>query len=175
MRNPARPQLKRTTVTGWGKRFAALSLLYTLVYFLFGYLIAWQWRETRLYYTGTTAIKPFFTHFWDLFVREDPAIVPFQVLRGALWTGLCAVIVRTMEAKRWQAALAVALTFVVLVALPLGLFPNPYMPRAVAQSHFVEIASSMLLFGGIAGWVLYESNRYRIRINTRKEAQEWTS
>jgi hypothetical protein len=47
------------------------------------------------------------------------------------------------------------LTFAVLLSLPLGLFPNPYMPPMVARSHFLEVSSSMLLFGGIAGWVMY--------------------
>jgi hypothetical protein len=176
MKRPAQPQTDRTTVTEWGKRFIALSLLYAVIYFLFGYFVAWQWQETRLYYTGTTSIKPFFTHFWDLFVREDPAIIPFQLLRGALWACLSTTIAQTMKAKRWQVALAVASTFAVHIALPIGLFPNPYMPPAVAQSHFYETASSMLLYGAIAGWVLYERNEYHIaRVGTRKEAQEWTS
>jgi hypothetical protein len=141
--------------SAWGKRFAALAVFYVVVYFAFGYFVAWQWEETRLYYSGTTAIKPFFTHFRDLFLAEDPIIVPFQLLRGALWTCLGMAIVRMMQAKRWEASLAVALTFAVLLSLPLGLFPNPYMPPMVARSHFFEVSSSMLLFGGIAGWVMY--------------------
>jgi hypothetical protein len=77
------------------------------------------------------------------------------LLRGALWTSLAITIVRMMVAKRWESSLAVALTFAVLLSLPLGLFPNPYMPPMVARSHFFEISSSMLVFGGIAGWVMY--------------------
>ena len=163
MRKPAQPQAKGgTAATGRGKRFVALALLYVVVYFLFGYFVAWQWEETRLYYTGKAAIKPFFTHFWDLFVRGDPVILPFQVLRGALWALLSAVIVQMIEAKRWQVSLAVGLTFAVLVALPLGVFPNPYMPPMVVRSHFVEIVSSMLLFGGIAGWTLYGNKEQHV-------------
>ncbi|MCW3993579.1 MAG: hypothetical protein NWE85_03315 [Candidatus Bathyarchaeota archaeon] len=141
--------------SGWGKRFAALAVFYIVVYFMFGYFVAWQWEETRLYYSGTTAIKPFFTHFRDLFLTEDPIIIPFQLLRGALWTSLAIAIVGMMKAKRWEVSLAVALTFAVLLSLPLGLFPNPYMPAMVARSHFFEVSSSMLLFGGIAGWVMH--------------------
>ena len=66
----------------WQLRFVALSILYVLVYFLFGYFVAWQWEETRLFYSGTSAIKPFLTHFWDLLVVEDPIILPFQLLRA---------------------------------------------------------------------------------------------
>jgi hypothetical protein len=125
-----------------------------VVYFMFGYFVAWQWAETRLFYSGSTTIKPFFTHFWDLF-RTDPLIIPFQILRGALWTLLAFVIVRMMKARRWEVALAVALTFAALLSAAIGLFPNPYMPAAVRQAHFIELVSSMLVFGGIAGWVLY--------------------
>jgi hypothetical protein len=180
MGRPARRPTKGGTAAAarWDTRFVALSLLYVAVYFTFGYFVAWQWEETRLYYTGTTAIKPFFTHFWELFTQEDPAIVPFQVLRGALWTLLSAVIAQMMMgAKRWHVSLAVALTFVVLVALPLGVFPNPYMPPVVARSHFVELASSMLLFGTIAGWTMYRKEGQAVATSPakggiqRKEAQ----
>jgi hypothetical protein len=34
----------------------------------------------------------------------------------------------------------------------------------------------MLLYGAIAGWVMYERKDYHIaRVDTRKEAQQWTS
>jgi hypothetical protein len=157
MKKSVQPGEKRAAAvpSAWGKRFAALAVFYVVVYFTFGYFVAWQWEETRLYYSGTTAIKPFFTHFRDLFLTEDPIIIPFQLLRGALWTYLATAIVRMIKAKRWEASLAVALTFAVLLSLPLGLFPNPYMPPMVARSHFFEVSSSMLLFGGIAGWVMY--------------------
>ena len=160
IKKPVHPEERAAAVpTKWGKRFAALAVFYVVVYFMFGYFVAWQWEETRLYYSGTTAIKPFFAHFWDLFLAEDPIILPFQLLRGALWTGLGIAIVRMMNAKRWEASLAVALTFAVLLSLPLGLFPNPYMPPMVARSHFLEISSSMLLFGGITGWVMSSDRR----------------
>jgi hypothetical protein len=157
MKRPA--QLTKRGVTTalpqWGRRFAALAVFYVVVYFMFGYFVAWQWAETRLFYSGTTAIKPFFVHFRDLFLRDDPVIIPFQLLRGVLWSTLALAIVRIMRAGRWEAALGVALTFAALLAVPLGLFPNPYMPPMVRQAHFFEILSSMLLFGGIAGWILH--------------------
>ena len=152
-------QLEEKKVTAisidWKKCFPSLAVFYVFVYFIFGYFVAWQWQETRLFYSGTTAIKPFFTHFWDLFFVEDPIIIPFQLLRGALWTLLAIVIVRMIKAKRWETSLVVAITFAVLLSLPLGLFPNPYMPPIVAWSHFIEVSSSMLLFGGVAGWIMY--------------------
>jgi hypothetical protein len=161
MKKPAQPPEKEATgaSSGWRECLAALAVLYVVVYFVFGYFVAWLWAETRLLYSGTTAIKPFFVHFRDLFLKEDPVIIPFQLVRGALWGSLALMIVRMIRAKRWVASLAVAMIFAVLLAVPLGLFPNPYMPPPVRQARFLEILSSMLLFGGIAGWVLHSDGR----------------
>lgn len=139
-------------------RFAGLTVLYPIIYFLFGYFVAWQWEETRLFYTGTTDILPFVIHFRGLFA-SDPYIIPFQLMRGALWTALAMLIVSMMKAKRWESALAVALVFAGLLSSGIGLFPNPYMPPMVRQSHFYEILSSMLLFGGVAGGTLYRGKQ----------------
>lgn len=156
LKKPAKPEEEPLVAASsyFGKRFLAVTLIYVLIYFLFGYFVAWQWEETRLYYSGSTAIKPFLIHFRDLLFSDDPFILPFQLLRGALWALLAALIVRMMRAKRWQKSLTVAFTFAVLFSLPLGLFPNPIMPPPVARSHFIEISTSMLLFGAIAGWIL---------------------
>jgi hypothetical protein len=69
------------------------------------------------------------------------------------------LIVTMMNAKRWESALAVALVFAGLLSSGIGLFPNPYMPPVVRQSHFYELLSSMLLFGGVAGWTLYRKKQ----------------
>jgi hypothetical protein len=157
LRIPAQPIEKRTSAPlyVWGLRLAALAVSYVVVYFIFGYFVAWQWEETRLFYSGTTAIQPFLDHFRGLFISQ-PDILPFQLLRGALWSMLAFAIVHMMKGKRWEASLAVALIFAGLLSSGIGLFPNPYMPDMVRQSHFFELLSSMLLFGGIAGWVFHE-------------------
>jgi len=161
MKKSALPDEKSTSASllDWGLRLAALAVLYVIVYFLFGYFVAWQWEETRLFYSGTTAIMPFFVHFRNFFSAQSD-IIPFQLLRGALWTALAVVIVRMMKAKRWEASLAVSLIFAGLLSSGIGLFPNPYMPDIVRRSHFVELLSSMLLFGGIAGlWLSHPQKK----------------
>jgi hypothetical protein len=155
MKNPRRPEEKLPAMhlSAWIWRFAGLTVLYPIVYFLFGYYVAWQWEETRLFYTGTRDILPLVTHFRGLFA-SDSYFIPFQLMRGALWTALAMLIVNMMNAQRWESALAVALIFAGLLSSGIGLFPNPYMPPLVRQSHFYELLSSMLLFGGVAGWML---------------------
>lgn len=160
LKNSGQPGASRVAwqLSDWGWGFAILVVLYPIIYFVFGYYVAWQWEETRLFYSGTTAILPFTTHFRGLF-SSDPYIIPFQIMRGGLWAALAMLIVNMMNAKRWESALAVALIFAGILSSGIGLFPNPYMPSMVRQSHFYELMSSMLLFGGIAGWTLHRNKR----------------
>jgi len=157
-------------ISSWIWRFAGLTVLYPIVYFLFGYYVAWQWEETRLFYSGTTDILPLITHFRGAFT-SDPYFIPFQLMRGALWTAFAMLIVNMMNAKRWESALAVALIFAGLLSSGIGLFPNPYMPPMVRQSHFYELMSSMLLFGAIAGWTLHRKKQQSGQTQTAKTIQ----
>ena len=81
------------------------------------------------------------------------------------------LIVNMMKAKRWESVLAVALIFAGLLSSGIALFPNPYMPPMVRQSHFYEILSSMLLFGGVAGWTLYRRKQQSGQAQIIKQTQ----
>jgi hypothetical protein len=136
---------------GWLKRLALLAVLYVCVYFLFGYYVAWQWEGLRLFYAGTTDIKPLFNQVWDT-IAALPIIVPYQLVRAILWAGLALPVVHMMRGKPWEAWLGTGLLFGVLLASGV-IFPNPYMPAQVRQGHFFELSSSMLVFGWITAWV----------------------
>jgi hypothetical protein len=58
-----------------------------------------------------------------------------------------------MHGQWWQAGLAVASLFSVLMGVQL-LLPNEFMPEAIRMAHFVEIMSSNFLFGWIVVWLL---------------------
>jgi hypothetical protein len=122
----------------WLKRFFILALAYVVVYFAFGYFVAFRWVEARNYYDGTLA--------------GDWVLLLFQLLRGLMWAALALPIVKMLNVKQWETCLAVGGLFAVLLASPI-LFPNPYMPAMVRQAHFFELTSSMLTYGVIAGWV----------------------
>jgi hypothetical protein len=62
-------------------------------------------------------------------------------------------VIRMMKGPWWEAGLAVALLFSVVMTSPL-LIPNPYMPREVRMVHLLETASSNFLFGWIIVLVL---------------------
>lgn len=135
----------------WFKRLALLAVAYVVVYFVFGYFVAWQSPAVREYYTGSAAILPFHIHLLNTFTGA-PALPLFQTLRGVLWAGLALAMVWMTNSKSWQIGMVIAFSFAILLAAGL-VFPNPFMPAQVRLAHFVELASSMIVYGIIAGWV----------------------
>ncbi len=135
----------------WAKRFALLAIAYLVVYIVFGYFVAWQSPAVREYYTGTTAIVPFHSHLLNM-IAGNMILPLFQLFRGVLWAALALTIVWMMNGKPWQICVTIAFSFGILLSSGL-IFPNPYMPVPVREAHFLELASSMLVYGIIAGWV----------------------
>ncbi len=135
----------------WAMRFALLAVAYLVIYILFGYFVAWQSPAVREYYTGTTAILPFHVHLFNM-ITNNLVLPLFQILRGALWAALALLMVWVTKGQPWQVSAGIALSFAILLSSGL-IFPNPYMPAPVRQAHFLELVSSMLVYGVIAGWV----------------------
>jgi hypothetical protein len=80
-------------------------------------------------------------------------IFPFQLLRGLMFAALALPVIRMMKGRLWEAKLAVALLFSVIMAAGL-LVPSDIMPDGIRMAHFVEIISSNFLFGWIVVWLL---------------------
>lgn len=138
-------------VPEWIKRLALLAVVYAIVYFAFGYFVAWQSAELRQYYSGSTAIQPFLNHLMNT-LTNDPILPLFQILRGVMWAALALLIVKMINRTNLETCLVVAVVFAVILASGV-IFPNPFMPAMVRQAHFFELVSSMLTFGAVAGWV----------------------
>jgi hypothetical protein len=137
----------RLTASQWVVRLSIVVVAYLLLYFGFGYYVAWQSEAVRAYYGGTDP-GGFIAQFRSV-VRDTPLLVPLQVLRAVMWAGLGALVIRMTTGAWWTTALGVALLFSIVMTAPL-LLPNPYMPRDVRLTHLVETASSNFIFG----WVL---------------------
>jgi hypothetical protein len=140
------------SVGEWLKRLTLLAVLYIIVYYLFGYFVAWQSADLRQFYSGSRDILPFFTHMARL-LATDTLLTPIQFVRGLMWVGLVLPVMRMFKGGKLETGFAVALTLSVLLA-DFILFPNPYMPEAVRMAHFTELWSSMAVFGGLGSWVL---------------------
>lgn len=152
IRGPEQPHAEHAlTLKSLAARFAILAIVYVVLYYLFGYYVAWQNPELRLYYSGTAELKSFYQQMHST-VTATPWMLPFQFARGLLWSLFAYPVVRMLNTRRIEAAAIIAALFAVG---SFALFiPNPLMPASVAHSHFWETLCSDLLLGAIVGWVL---------------------
>lgn len=139
------------SVPEWSWRLAVIAVVYVILYFTFGYFVAWRQPEVRAYYNGVDTGS--FAAHMAMVARDTPWLIPFQVLRALLWTALALPVIRMMKGGRLETALAVGLLFSVVMNAQL-LLPNPYMPDAVRMAHLLETASSNFLFGTLVGWLM---------------------
>jgi hypothetical protein len=139
------------SATQWAARLALVVVAYEIVYFAFGYYVAWKSADVRAYYGGVDPGS--FALQMRSVLRDTPWLVPLQVARALLWAAIAVPIVRMMRGPWWEAGLAVALSFAVLMSAPL-LLPNPLMPRAVRMAHLLETSTSNFLFGWLVALIL---------------------
>jgi len=152
IRGPEQPHAERVlTLNGQAARFGILAIAYLVLYYLFGYYVAWQNPEVRLYYSGTTELKSLYQVMRSN-IAGTPWMLPFQFGRGLLWTLFTYPVVRMLTTRRIETAGIIAALFGVWSFVLL--IPNPLMPASVARSHFWETLWCDLLLGAIVGWVL---------------------
>lgn len=143
----------------WIWRSGLIAVGYLVLYFSFGYFIAWRSPAVREYYGGTDSGN--FIEQMRTVVRDTPWLPFFQMLRGLMWMALALPVIRMMKGRWWEAGLAVALLFSVVMNSQL-LIPNPFMPEAVRMAHLVETASSNFLFGWLVVCVLLYRPAHRV-------------
>ena len=135
----------------WTWKLAVIAIAYVVLYFTFGYFIAWRTPAVREYYGGSDPGN-FFAQMQSV-MRDTPWLVPFQIFRALCWVAIAVPIVKMLKGGRLEILLALAFTFGVVMNAQL-LLPNPYMPEPVRMAHLVETASSNFLFGLLVGWLL---------------------
>jgi len=132
-----------------------LSVVYLMLFWAFGYFVALRNPDVAAFY-GVTVPDTFMVQLrgaWE----TDPFVFAFEFFRGALWIAMAAPVIRTTKGKAWEAGLIVALLFA-LVQNDVHLLPNPLMPPSVRLSHFVETASSNLIYAVILTWLMHRSH-----------------
>ena len=92
----------------WLWKLAAAAVLYVMVYFLFGYYVAWRTPGVPEFYGGTDP-GTFFGQLGNV-MRDTPWLFPFQFGRGLIWAGIGCMIIAMHKGRAWEAALATGLT-----------------------------------------------------------------
>lgn len=140
----------------WVWKLAVIAVAYDVLYFSFGYYVAWRNPAVQAYYGGTDP-GSFAAQLANV-MRDTPWLPFFQLLRGLLWTLIALPVIRMTKGAWWEAALAVGLLFAVVMN-SVQLLPNPIMPTAVRLTHLVETATSNFIFGVIVVWLLHRHHR----------------
>jgi hypothetical protein len=142
--------------TQWLWKLAAIIVLYELLYFGFGYYVAWKNPAVTAFYQGTDP-GSFLAQMRNV-ATQTPTLIPFQALRALLWTAFALPVISMLRHKPWLGALLTGL----LLSLPMNvphIVPNPYMPPAVRTAHFIETVSSTFIFGVLMFWLLHRHHR----------------
>jgi hypothetical protein len=129
---------------------AWLAAVYFVLYELFGYYVAWQSQQVRLFYGGPAQLNSAVSQY-ALTLMTRPEFPVFQYFRGVLWL-LCLIpLFKGFSGRRLE---LVILSFLALAYLPTIqlMFPNPLMPARVALAHFWETSISTGIFGGLCAW-----------------------
>lgn len=139
-------QTFRLTVTEWRSFFVPflvlICIVYPLIYLTFGYYIAWQNENLRIFYTKSSEMNSFFDALADSFAK---GIYFFQILRAAIWVIVSLPVIVML--RDWKAQYFLVGVLTSLLPASLLFIPNPYMPRDIAMTHFVETASSNFIWG----------------------------
>ena len=130
---PSADDRLRMSAGEWAWKLGLASVVYAAIYITFGALVA------------IPLAGPAFDEYYRDLVA--PAwLLPFQVVRGAVWIVALLPVVRMMRGRWWEAGLACALLSSILTAGAL-LMPNPFMPDQMRFAHFFELLSSNFVFG----------------------------
>lgn len=143
--------------SAWLVRLALIAVAYVVIYFTFGYFVAWKNEAVVAYYGGNDP-GSFITHMRNTF-RSEPMLFLLQVGRALLWTAIAIPVIRMMKGQWWEAGLAVALLFAMTSAQLL--IPNPLMPAEVRMAHLVETVTSNFLFGWLVVAILLWQSKWR--------------
>ena len=145
----------------WAWKLVVIAVVYVILYFTFGYFVAWRHPGVAEYYGGVDPGS--FVAQMRTVLRNTPWLVPFQILRAMCWVALALPVIRMLKGNWPETALSIGLLFAVVMNAPL-LLPNPYMPEAVRMAHLVETASSNFIFGVFIGWLLTRRNSEEERV-----------
>ena len=154
-------------------KLLGIALLYIVLYWGAGYYIAWQNPDLRSFYGSPGAILPFWEHTTNT-LRIDSGLMPFQALRGMLWT-LCAIpIISGSKVNAWWTAILVGLFFTIPQISGL-ILKNPLMPIAsVRLSHMIEGIASNFVFGMIIVWLLHREHNSLKNLFGIKEIKKYS-
>ena len=133
-------------------KLGLIGIIYLCVYMIFGYFVAWQFEELRQFYSSSTEKLSFFGQMANN-IKTNPIIITFQILRGILF-GAAIIPIKYMVNKSKNIFIISVCLLYLCTAIVL-IIPNVLFPDIVRIAHLIEMSTSMLLFGLIAGNIMW--------------------
>lgn len=143
-------------LTQWVWKLLAIIVVYELLYFGFGYYVAWKSPAVVAYYQGVDPGS--FLAVMQTIFRDTPLLILFQAFRALLWAVFALPVVMMIRDRPWLGAFTTA----IFLAVPMNIqhiIPNPFMPADVRLVHFIETTSSNFILGAFLFWLLHRSHR----------------
>jgi len=132
------------------KAGAWLAIVYVALYMLFGYFVAWQSQNLRVFYGGPAELNSLLNQ-WSTALMNRPELPVFQYFRGFLWIVCLIPLFKGFTGRRVELVILSALVLGLLPTTGLA-FPNPLMSAEVSLYHFWEVSISTGLFGALCAW-----------------------
>jgi hypothetical protein len=129
------------------------GIIYLCIYMVFGYFVAWQFKEVRIFYSSSDIMPSFIEQLQNNF-NGNIIIYPFQILRGMLF-GCGAIVLLLIMNKKMNYIISVILLFLT-PGMEL-IVPNALFPDQVRYAHLIEMLTSMLLLGIIGGNLFWKT------------------
>jgi hypothetical protein len=136
---------------------AWLAAVYFILYLLFGYYVAWQFQELRLFYGGPAELNGFIGQ-WLGTLMTRPEMPFFQYARGVVWLLCLLPLFKGFTGGRIELTALSALALALLPTAQLS-FPNPLMPAGVSYGHFWEVLISTGIYGALCAWFVPQEVR----------------
>ncbi|HKK61243.1 MAG TPA: hypothetical protein VJ951_01705 [Bacteroidales bacterium] len=142
--------IPKLNTSEWLLKLGIVIVTYELLYFGFGYFVAWKNPAILAFYKGTDPGS--FIEQLAYVARETPGLYGLQAFRSLLWVVIAFPVISMLSHKRWTGAIITG----IFVSLPMNIphiIPNPYMPAEVRVVHFTETVISTFIFGIILFWL----------------------
>jgi len=133
-------------------KLSVIGVIYLFIYMIFGYFVAWQFEELRIFYSGSPEKISFWGQLFNNF-KTTPIIFPFQIIRGILF-GVAIIPIGNMVNKN-KIIFIICVCLLYLCTVIQLIIPNALFPDMVRIVHLLEMSSSMLLFGVVVGIILW--------------------